>query len=72
VVRPFADNEITNLIDTREAPLPLRDDLRLEGGVTIAWDVDLDRTDLGQHGLGAVPVGEFPPSRPAATCLMPL
>jgi hypothetical protein len=60
VVRPFADNEITNLTDTGEAPLPLRDDLRLEGGVPIAWDVDLDRTDLGQHGLDAVPVAGVP------------
>ena len=45
---------------SRGPPLAFGDDLRLERGVAVAGHVDLDRPDLGQHGLGAVPVAGVP------------
>ena len=52
------------LVDPGQPPLPLGDDLRLEGGVPVAGDVDLDRPDLGQHRLGSVPVAGVPAVAP--------
>jgi hypothetical protein len=39
-----------------ERPLPLPHDLRRESGLDVAGNLDLDRTDLGQHRLGPHPV----------------
>ncbi len=47
------------LVHAPKPPLPLRDDLRFEGGVPVARHVDLDRPDPGQPRLEAVPVAEF-------------
>jgi hypothetical protein len=52
------------LVDPGQPPLALGDDLRLERAVPVAGDVDLDRPDLGQHGLGAVPVAGVPAIAP--------
>jgi hypothetical protein len=42
-----------HLIDPAHPPLPFAHDLRVEGGVPVAWHVDLDRADVGDDGLGA-------------------
>ena len=36
-----------------QAPLALADDRGLEAGVAVAWHLQFDRADLGQHCLGA-------------------
>jgi hypothetical protein len=54
--QPLGRQRDDQLVDTGQTPLTFGDDLRFEGGVTVTRDVDLDRSDLGQHGLGAVPV----------------
>ncbi len=41
-----------HLVHTAQTPLPLRDDPGLEAGIAVAWHVDLDRADIGEHGLG--------------------
>jgi hypothetical protein len=52
------------LVDPGHPALALGDDLRFKGGVPVTWDVDLDRPDLGQHRLGAVPVTGVPAVAP--------
>jgi len=48
------------LVHPGEPSLPLGHDLRLETAVPVAGHVDLHRTDLGQHRLGAVAVAGIP------------
>lgn len=45
-----------DLIDPIQPALPLANDLRIERPVPIPRDLDLDRTDLGEHRLRAFPV----------------
>ena len=45
-----------DLIDTVQPPLALGHDRRFERSVTVPRDLDLDRTDLGQHGLRPGPI----------------
>jgi hypothetical protein len=61
---PLRGQRDHQLVDPGQPPLPLGDDLRLEGGVPVAGDVDLDRPDLGQHRLGSVPVAGVPAVAP--------
>lgn len=44
------------LINPGQPPLPLLDDLRLERARGVTRHLDLDRPDVGQHGLGSAPV----------------
>jgi hypothetical protein len=52
VVNPLAYNDYTTVSTSDSRPLPLLDDHRLEAGVPVAGDLDLDRSDLGEHRLG--------------------
>ncbi|BCL25110.1 hypothetical protein GCM10017668_69530 [Streptomyces tuirus] len=45
-----------HLVDPGQPPLPLPDDLRLERARSVTRHLDLDRPDVGQHGLGPAPV----------------
>jgi hypothetical protein len=47
-----------HLVDTRQALVPLLDDLRLDGAVAVAGHCNLHRSDIGQHGLGAFAVAQ--------------
>jgi hypothetical protein len=49
----LGDQRDDQVLHTAKAPLPLADDLGLEGGVAVAWHLESDRADLGRHGLGA-------------------
>jgi hypothetical protein len=49
-----------HLIDAGQAPLPLLDDLRLEGAGHVPRDTDLGRAHVGEYGLGPVPVAAVP------------
>lgn len=51
--QPAGGQRQHELVDALQAPLPLLDDRRLERALPVARDVDLHRTDLGDHGLGA-------------------
>ena len=53
-----------DLVDPVQAALALAHDLRLEAGVAVARDFDLDRADLGEHGLGAGAVAGVPAVAP--------
>lgn len=76
VRRDLAGHEATggqrahDLVDLVQAPLALLDDHRVEAGVAVTRHLDLDRPDLGEHGLGRVPLREFPASRPSASCVL--
>jgi hypothetical protein len=45
-----------HLVDSGQPPLPLLDDLRFECARGVTRDLDVDRSDVGQHGLGPAPV----------------
>jgi hypothetical protein len=47
-------------VDAVQAALPLAHDDRVEAGVAISGDLDLDRADLGQHRLGPGSVARVP------------
>jgi hypothetical protein len=51
VVNPRAVSESTIWSTPSNPPLPLAHDLRVEAAVPIPRDLDLDRTDLGEHPL---------------------
>ena len=40
-----------DLVDAVQPPLPLAHDLRVEAAIPVPRDLDLDRTDLGEHRL---------------------
>ncbi len=52
----FRGERDDHLVDAGQALLPLLDDLRFEGAVTVARHRYLHRADVGQHGLGAFAV----------------
>ncbi|GLW57290.1 hypothetical protein Kpho01_53010 [Kitasatospora phosalacinea] len=54
----------------RRAPLPLAEQLRLEGALAVAGDVDPNRADLGQHGLRANAVARVPATGPGRVVLL--
>ena len=47
-------------MDAAEASLVLADDLGFERAVAVARDLDVDRADIGDHGLGPGPVPRVP------------
>jgi hypothetical protein len=56
----LGDQRDHHFIDPAEAPLPLRHDPRLERGIPVAGHLHLHRADVGDHGLGPLPVPGVP------------
>src|SRR5262249_27848943 len=61
-VRPRADSDSTISSTPVSRRLALLDDLRLEACLPIPRHLDLDRTDIGQHGLGPHPLPAVAPA----------
>jgi hypothetical protein len=57
---PFRRQRQDQLVDPRQAPSALADDLGLEAAVAVAGHVNPHRPDLGQHRLAAVAVAGVP------------
>jgi len=66
--QPLRGERDHHLIDTRQAPLPFLDDLRLEGAVPVTRHLDVNRSHIGGTVLALVPFREFPLLRPAGSC----
>ena len=54
--QPLGAQRQHHRVDAFEAALPLADRARLERAVPISGNIEVDRTDIGQHRLGARPV----------------
>jgi hypothetical protein len=59
-----------HLVNPGQTPLPLLDDLRLEVAGHITRDADLDRADVGQHGLGPAAVAAVAAVLPGRVVLL--
>ncbi len=56
----LGDQRDHQVIHPGESALPFGHDLRLERAVPVAGHLDLHRADIGEHGLGPVPVAGVP------------
>ena len=54
--QPLGHQRDDQVIDPGQPALPLTDQLRLETASPVPRDTELHRTDVGEHGLGAVAV----------------
>jgi hypothetical protein len=66
----FADSEMTSSSTPGQPLLPLCHDLGLEVAVPVPRNLDLDRADVGEHGLRTVPVAGVAPVAPCRVVLV--